>query len=127
MVEKEGVDMIVLPWPHRSLSPNARVHWAEKAKHSKQARKDGFYIARAAGYNGQTFAGYDGKLHLWINFFAKTRNFPDADNCLSSCKNFCDGIADALELNDKRFVYHPFVKDVVGGRVEIKITKDGSD
>ncbi|CAB4187591.1 hypothetical protein UFOVP1155_41 [uncultured Caudovirales phage] len=117
--------MITLPWPAKELSPNARVHWATKAKAVKVARKYGHTVALAAGYNNRTFSGYEGKLHLWIDYYAKTRNYPDADNCLSSSKGYFDGIADALVVNDRRFVYHPFVKDETfpGGRVVIRITK----
>ena len=78
-----------------------------------------------SGYNVNTFKGYDGKLHLWIDYYAKTRNYPDADNCLSASKAYLDGIADALGVNDRRFVHHPFVKDETfkGGKVVIRITK----
>lgn len=116
---------IILPWPNKCLSPNARTHWAQKAKAAKAARKDGHFATLAAGYGMTTFDGYDGKLHLWIDYYAKTRNYPDADNCLSSSKAYFDGIADALCLNDRRFVHHPFVKDETfkGGKVIIRITK----
>jgi len=115
---------IVLPWPDRVLSPNARIHWATRAKAAKLARKDGYYRAMLSGYTKASFAGYDGKLHLWIDFFAKTKNYPDADNCLSSVKAYLDGIADALGVNDRRFVHHPWVKDEThkGGKVCIRIT-----
>lgn len=117
--------MIELPWPDRALHPNARPHWATKAKAVKIARKYGHGITLAAGFNSNTFKGYDGKLHLWIDYYAKTRNYPDADNCLSASKAYLDGIADALGINDRRFVFHPYVKDetVKGGKVCIRITK----
>lgn len=117
--------MIILQWPDRVLHPNARPHWATKAKAAKLARKDGYYRAMLAGYSKASVANYDGMLHLWIDFYAKTRNYPDADGCLSSLKPHIDGIADALCINDRRFVFHPYVKDetVKGGKVTIKITK----
>lgn len=39
-----------------------------------------------------------------------------------------DRLADALELNDRRFIPHPFVEDATykGGKVVIRITK-GAD
>ncbi len=119
---------IILPYPDKALSPNSRCHWSQRAKAAKKARSDAFYIAREAGMDVATFAGYDGKLHLWIDYYAKTKNYPDADNCLSATKAFIDGIADALGVNDRRFVHHPFVKDEThkGGKVEIRITK-GAD
>lgn len=117
--------MIILPWPDKALSPNSRVHWGQKAKAAKVARQRGKWEAMCADFNTDTFKGYDGKLHLWIDYYAKTRNYPDADNCLSASKAYLDGIADALGINDRRFVHHPFVKDETekGGKVVIRITK----
>lgn len=117
--------MIELPWPDKALSPNSRTHWATKAKAVKLARKEGYYRAMIAGYTKASFAGYDGLFHLWIDYYAKTRNYPDADNCLSASKAYLDGIADVLGVNDRRFVYHPFVKDEThkGGKIVIRITK----
>lgn len=116
---------IVLPWPDRVLHPNARPHWHTKAKAAKFAREQGYLLARMAGCTSASFAGYDGKLHLFIDYYAKTRNYPDADGCLSSSKSWIDGISDALGVNDRRFVFHPFVKDEThkGGKVCIRITK----
>ena len=120
------MNQISLPWPDKALSPNSRTHWATKARAVKVARKYGHCVTLAAGLNSSTFKGYDGKLHLWIDYYAKTRNYPDADNCLSASKAYLDGIADALGINDRRFVHHPFVKDETfkDGKVSIRITKE---
>jgi crossover junction endodeoxyribonuclease RusA len=117
---------IELPYPDKVLSPNSRCHWAKKASAAKNARAIAFYIAKNA--DKTEFAGYEKRLHLWIDIYPKTKNYPDADNMLSSLKSALDGIADALELNDRRFIPHPFVKDEThkGGRVAIRITK-GAD
>ncbi len=119
---------IVLPYPDKALSPNSRCHWSQKAKAAKKARSDAFYLARAAGMNKSAFADYEHRLHFWIDIYAKTKNYPDADNMLSSLKSALDGIADALELNDRRFIPHPFIKDEThkGGKVVIRITKDAN-
>lgn len=116
---------ITLPWFNSILSPNARVHWRLKAAAVKVARSYACRAATVAGYNQQTFAGYDGRIHVWIDFYAKTRNYPDHDNCLSASKAYLDGIADALGVNDKRFVPHPFVKTetVKGGQVVVRLTR----
>lgn len=115
--------MITMSWPDKALSPNSRSHWAAKAKAAKRARSDAFHLAREAGFDARTFADYGGKLHLWIDCYAKTRNYPDADNVLASLKSALDGIADALGVNDSRFQPHPFVKAETGGKVVIRITK----
>lgn len=116
---------IILPWFNAVLSPSARVHWSLKAAAAKGARSYACRVATVAGYDRHTFAGYDGRIHVWIDFYAKTKNYPDHDNCLSACKAYLDGIADALGVNDKRFVPHPFVKTetVKGGRIEIRLTR----
>lgn len=113
---------LVLPWPSKDLSPNGRVHWARKAKAAKEAR----YIAGVLtmGARWQEKALPDGRLHLWIDFYPPTRRLPDDDNMLTRVKPYRDGIADALGIDDKRFISHPFVKDEVrkGGEVRIRIT-----
>lgn len=117
--------MIELPYPAKELSPNSRCHWSQKAKAARKARISAFYIALESGFDEKTFAGHGGRIHFWIDIYAKTKNYPDADNMLSSLKSALDGIADALELNDRRFIPHPFVKDEThkGGKVVIRITK----
>ena len=117
---------IILSWPDKSLSPNARSHWAKKAKAAKLALADGYYLAQSSGWNRQSFAEYSGKIHVYSTFYAKTRNFPDADNMLASIKNHLDGIAKALGVNDARFVHHPHVSDLVmkNGVVEIILTQE---
>jgi hypothetical protein len=115
---------ITLPWLDKALSPNARVHWSVKAKAAKQARKDGCYATLAAGFNKATFAGYDGRIHLWVDFYRPSKREHDHDNLVASIKHQADGIADALGVNDSRFRYHPFIKDETakGGKIVIRLT-----
>jgi crossover junction endodeoxyribonuclease RusA len=114
---------ITLPWFPKELSPNSRVHWAVKARFARQARVESWVLAREAGYTHGTFDGYDGKLYLRIEYYPKTKNYPDVDNCLSGSKAYLDGIADLLDVNDRRFVPHPMVMDATGGKIVIRITK----
>lgn len=41
---------LILPWPSKDLSPNARVHWARKARAVKSSREQAYYLAKAAGW-----------------------------------------------------------------------------
>ena len=68
----------------------------------------------------------EGRLHLWITFYPPTKRLPDDDNMLSRFKPWRDGIADAMGIDDKRFVSHPFVSDEVrkGGAVRVRLTGD---
>lgn len=111
-----------LPWPNKDMSPNARIHWARKAKAVKIARTFAFFKTQEAGWHKMELP--EGRLHLWIDFYPPTKRMPDDDNMLSRCKAYRDGIADALGIDDKRFISHPFVKNEVmkGGEVRIRIT-----
>lgn len=113
---------LVLPWPDRVLHPNARPHFIVLAKARKAARA---YAACAAknAWSGRNFPE-TGRLHLWIDFYPPDKRRRDDDGLLSSMKAARDGIADALGIDDSRFVSHPYIKDQTykGGKVEIRIT-----
>lgn len=115
---------LVLPWPHRDLHPNSRGHWSKRAKAAKAARQ----LAWGLTLQVLTVADLDnlpeGRLHLWLDFYPPDRRKRDDDGLLSSMKPWLDGIADALGVDDRRFVPHPWVKDEVrkGGEVRVRIT-----
>ncbi len=113
---------LVLPWPPRELHPNARVHWAKRAKFTKIERTLARHAAQQAGWNAAELA--EGRLHLWIDFYPPDKRKRDDDGLLASMKAARDGIADALGIDDTRFVSHPYVTDEVrkGGEVRIRIT-----
>lgn len=113
---------IEFPWPDKALSPNARVHWAVRSDASRVAREMGHYTAIAGGWHRAELP--PGRLHLWITFHPPTRRMPDDDNMLARVKPYRDGIADAMRINDRRFVSHPFVseKTAAGGSVVMRIT-----
>lgn len=117
---------IVLPWPARDLHPNARVHWARRGKAAKAARRMGWAAAIEAGLPRVQWPQH--RLHVWIDAFPPDRRRRDADGLLSALKSALDGIADAMGVDDRRFVPHPWVKDEVrpGGQVRIRITLDMS-
>lgn len=112
---------LILPWPDRILHPNSRPHWAKLAKAKKAARESAAWAAKAA-WPDATLP--EGRLHLWIDFYAPDKRRRDDDGLLSSMKAARDGIADALGIDDSRFVSHPWIKNEVrkGGQVEIRIT-----
>ena len=89
--------------PSHALSPNARTHWAPKAKAAAELRD----AARAAVLSSTTAAeraflvagsgiGYTVTVH-W-----KRGGSRDEDNVLARCKAAIDGIADGLGIDDKR-------------------------
>ena len=110
--------MIDLPWPPKELSPNARVHWTKKAKAAKAYRLECFILAKAAGITAP-----EGKILWTVEFFPPSRRAYDDDNLLARMKSARDGIADALGVDDRRFVTQFSVSETVikGGMVRVTI------
>lgn len=111
------MNSVTLPWPPRELSPNSRTHWAKKAKAAKSYRLDCFYLAKEA----KVTAPKEGPINLRIEFVPPSRRSYDADNCVAQIKSGLDGLAEAMKVNDRRFVLHPVVADGIGGIVKVVI------
>jgi crossover junction endodeoxyribonuclease RusA len=113
--------IVELPWPPKELSPNARVHWGEKSRFAKKYRRDCFLLAKIANVR----IDWDGDIHLFIDFYRPAKRNHDRDNLVSQIKSGLDGMADAMGINDVRFLIHPFIKDETasGGKIIIKICK----
>lgn len=90
---------IVLPWPDKRLSPNARFHWAQKALATKKARVDAAWAAREAGLQGIEAQA----IKATIIFSPKTALAYDLDNALASLKPAIDGIAAVVGVDDSRW------------------------
>jgi crossover junction endodeoxyribonuclease RusA len=88
-----------LPWPSKDLSPNARVHWSKKSKAAKAYRAACHILCRASGIKAPA-----GRLLVALEFIPPDKRRRDLDNLLASTKNALDGIADALGVDDSRFV-----------------------
>lgn len=101
-----------LSWPPSALWPNARPHWAQKAKATKQYRQEAAILAR-----GAVFAP------IRVTFCPKPSGpFPDADNAKAAFKAAQDGIADALKVNDRHFdVIYEFGERCKNGAVIVEI------
>lgn len=96
--------VIKLPWPDKALSPNARGHWAKKAKAAKQARNDGAWCALASGVRTHDFAGLE-SLNVSIVFEPPDKRRRDTDGMFSSMKSYLDGIADVVGIDDSKWVF----------------------
>lgn len=90
---------INLPWPHRGLHPNARLHWAVKARHTKKARADAAWLAKAAGASNLKA----GTLDVTATFLPPDARRRDTDGMFSSIKAYLDGLADATGIDDSHF------------------------
>lgn len=112
--------MIILPWPNRVLHPNARSHWAAKAKAAKAYRKAAGWLTKASG---DTVDGM-GAVDLHITFYPPNKRKHDLDGCLSAIKAGIDGVADALKVDDSRFTIRIEKGEIIkGGEVRIIITE----
>lgn len=120
-MEKEKMLAVTLPWPAKDLSPNARVHWGQKAKAAKLARQTAFALAREAGLIPRLIRN-SSKVEVSLGFVPPSRRRYDLDNCLAAMKSSLDGIADALQVDDSRFVLRlELAKDTVGGFVVVEV------
>ena len=87
------------PWPHRELSPNARVDRWTKAKRVKAYRTGVAWEAKAAGVKKLDAPA----AHLRITFCPPDARRRDLDNMLASIKPALDGLSDVLGMDDSRW------------------------
>lgn len=109
--------MISLPFPPSSLSGHAKGHWRGKAAVTAKWRA----WAKAAALAAKVQAPPAGDILVRVRFIAPDRR-GDRVNFPNRMKPIFDGLADALKVNDSRFLpsfeYAPPEKP---GRVEIEI------
>lgn len=108
---------VILPWPPKELSPNARMHWARRAKAAKYYRELCCLKTKNAGFK----VPEEGKIRLMITFYPPDRRHRDADNQVAMIKAGLDGFADALGVNDRRFLPTFRFTDEVSGEVRISL------
>lgn len=109
---------IILSYPDKSLSPNARMNRYALNAVKQTARDEGFYAAKDAGITIT-----DQPLQLFIKICPPDKRKRDDDNVLASLKSARDGIFDALDIDDHqvRISSHGFGNVVPGGKVYIWI------
>lgn len=107
-----------VPWPHASLSPNARANrWA--FARAKKAYRTGCAWEAVAG--GVRKIDVD-RVAVKITFCPPNANRRDDDNTIASFKSGRDGIADALGVDDGNWsVTYAHGAPVKFGRVLIEI------
>jgi len=112
------MNIIHLPWPPRQLSPNATEHWSKKAKYKKDYR----FACYLMTYQSKVTAPADGKIPLTITFYPPDKRHRDADNMVASIKAGLDGVADALKVNDRRFLPTFVFSEEIKGMVTVQLT-----
>jgi crossover junction endodeoxyribonuclease RusA len=111
---------IALPWPAKPLQSNARCHWGEKSRATREARRAAAWAATVAK------VGCWPKATILIEYYPPSRR-GDPQNVPASFKAYLDGIADAMGCDDKAFrVDFPsvFAGTKKGGEVIFRITED---
>lgn len=109
---------VILPWPMKDLSPNARVHWAQLAKTKKTYRHACWALAAKAGMS----LPRDAKPLVALTFVPPDRRPRDRDNLLASLKSGLDGLADAMGCDDSRWKLSIEVSEQIGGFVRVEVS-----
>ena len=109
--------MIELPFPPSSLSGHAKGHWRGKAAVTAKHRE----WARLATPSMETVALPAGDIRVLVTFYPPNRR-GDRVNFPNRMKPYFDGIADALKVNDSRFLpSYLFGEPVKDGKVVVVI------
>jgi len=112
--------IVTLPYPPAILSPNARPHWAAKAKAVKAYRNECGFELLAQGVNHMD------SVSLKITFCPPDRRRRDRDNAIHAFKAGQDAISDITGIDDSKFqvTYTPgFGEPCKGGCVKVEITQ----
>jgi crossover junction endodeoxyribonuclease RusA len=112
--------IINLPWFPKQLSPNAREHWATIAEHKKRYREACWLLTKEAV--GNPTIPEAGELNVRIDFYPPSNRKYDVDNLLASIKAGLDGVAQALRVDDSRFVLTICKKPEVRGIIRLTIS-----
>jgi len=118
------MNTVEIPWPPSFLSPNSRCHWRTKASVGKKYKRDCFYLCKEAGFTKLELPVGE-KVHVFMDYYQPSRHENDQDNMQASAKFLLDAIAEALGINDNRFVLHPFFTDALGGKIVVRIATLG--
>ena len=114
------MNTVVLPWPPKELSPNARLHHMALHRAKKAYRTACWLQARKAGMSAATLLGAE-EADVHLVFYPPDKRNRDADNMLASMKAGLDGLADALKVDDSIFRVTFDVSDDIGGMVKVSV------
>lgn len=114
--------MIELPFPPAQLSGHAKGHWRPKAELTKRHRA----WAHAATLAASIDVPEAGDIRVIVMFYPPN-NRGDRTNYPVRMKPYFDGIADALKVNDRRFLpsFH-FAEPVGREKAKVVVTIGGA-
>ena len=118
---------LILPWPYKGLSPNARLMPLALARVKARYKKDCKVLALAVR-NGQNI---DYPLRAPVNarivFSVPKGDLPDEDNAIASFKAGMDAIVDSkLLIDDNPEHLHSEVVITRGARREVRVELRGA-
>lgn len=112
---------IEFPWSDRAITPNGHCSWQKRARLTLNARNLASLLTQSAlkGHRPEWKA-----VRLEWTLCPKTANYPDDNNAGGYVKAYCDGIADALRMNDATFrSTYAFGEPIKGGCVHVTISQ----
>lgn len=98
--------VVELSWPPKELSPNYRGHWAPIARAKQSYRSAARLLTRSALAKARGYSQF-GAVRLSYEFHPPAARAYDRDNLAARMKAATDGIADALNVNDRGFHFAP--------------------
>jgi len=98
--------------PSPELSPNARHHWAVKARAVKASREEVGWLAKVQWHDDKPMV----KARISYEFHVKDKRRRDLDNLLAMCKPYQDGLIDVgvLAYDDAEHLEIGYVKEMPG-------------
>ena len=100
---------IRLPFPARSLSPNARRVWQASLKPKREAREVGYWAVRQACFRNTNCIMHYNPLYLRIAIHPPDNRRRDLDNIVAALKSYQDGIFDYMHLDDGKIIHKEVV------------------
>ncbi len=111
---------MTLPWPDKLLSPNARANHFARSRKAKAARSLAWGLTLEAA--GASPAWAVNGVRLSWQFCPPSHRRYDTDNLIAQHKAAQDGIADALGVDDSRFIStYSMAAPVKGGAVIVTV------
>lgn len=118
---------LVLPWPPAKLNPNARhKHPAQKAGIAAKYREECWALtleAFGSGSPGKRLFPGEGRIAVRLDMFPPTGQRRDDDNVVAAFKSGRDGVAQALGIDDHRFIVTPVLRPEVRGCMVLTFTE----
>lgn len=109
---------IELPWPPASLSGHAKGHWRSKSGPTAKYRAWAKAATLAANIG---ITDTTGDIRIAVTFYPPDRR-GDRINFPNRMKPLFDGIADALKVNDSRFLPAYYFAEPVKGAGKVVVT-----